>query len=95
MRLYAGEEGGQRLSMAGGVCEGGDMSGYHFHKDCKHFPECTEELTRNQGHEVIKFTCPAGGVGYYYKGDLHSIKWDCGAYEPMQMDITDFPGGTT
>lgn len=65
------------------------MSGYHFHKDCKYFPECTEELTRNQGHEVIKFTCPAGGVGYYYKGDLHSIKWECGAYEPMQMDIMD------
>lgn len=65
------------------------MSGYHFHKDCKYFPECTEELTRNQGHEVIKFTCPAGGVGYYYKGDLHSIKWECGAWEPMQMDIMD------
>jgi ssDNA-binding Zn-finger/Zn-ribbon topoisomerase 1 len=63
------------------------MSGYHFHKDCKHFPECTEELTRNQGHEVIKFICPAGGVVYYYKGDLHSIKWDCGAYEPSQTDI--------
>lgn len=60
---------------------------YHFHKDCKYYPECTEELIKNQGHEVIKFVCPVGGVGYYYKGDLHTIKWECGAFEPYQEEI--------
>ena len=78
---------------AGADIEGGDrMSGYHFHKDCKYFPECTEELVKNQGHEVIKFSCPAVGVRYYYKCDLHTIKWDCGAFEPLQMSL--FKEGT-
>lgn len=60
---------------------------YHFHKDCKHFPECTEELTRNQGHEVIKFTCPAVGTRMYYKNDLHTIKWECAMFEPYQEEL--------
>lgn len=61
---------------------------YYFHRDCKYFPECTEELAKNQGHEVIKFTCPVGGVGYYYKGYLHAIKWECVAFEPYQEELS-------
>lgn len=60
---------------------------YHFHKDCKYFLECTEEVVRNQGHEVIKFTCPRVGPRMYYKGDLHTIKWDCACFEPYQEEL--------
>ena len=50
------------------------MSGYHFERDCKYFPECTVETIKQGRHEIVKVTCPVGGTGYYYKGDLHSIK---------------------
>lgn len=61
---------------------------YHFHKDCTYYPDCTEELTKNMGHDVIKFTCPKGGVGYYYKGDLHTIKWECAYFQPYQQELS-------
>lgn len=62
---------------------------YHFHKDCKYFPECTEELIKDGQHEVIKFTCPVVGTRQYYKGDLHTIKWECACFEPFQNSLFD------
>ena len=64
-----------------------NMNDYHFHKDCKYFSECTEEIVKDGRHEVIKFTCPVGGVGHYYKGDLHTIKWDLPCFEPYQESL--------
>lgn len=63
------------------------MSGYHFERDCVHFPECTEEIIKQGRHEVVKVTCPVGGTGYYYKGDLHSIKWEHPCFEEAQMTL--------
>ena len=65
---------------------------YHFHKDCKYYPKCTEEVIKNGKQELIKFTCPM--LEYpqtYYKGDIHTIKWECHAYEPYQQTL--FNGG--
>ena len=61
---------------------------YHFHKDCKYYPQCTEELVKNGKKELVKFTCPM--LKYpitYYKNDIHKIKWDCGHFEPYQNEM--------
>ena len=66
---------------------------YHFHKDCKYYPECTEEIVTKGKQKFIQFTCPK--LKYpqlYYKGDLHSIKWQCFSFEPLQLSLDDvFP----
>ena len=61
---------------------------YHFHKDCMYYPQCTEELIKEGRQELIKFTCPM--LKYpqrYYKGDLHTIKWECSKFEPYQIKM--------
>lgn len=61
---------------------------YHFHKDCKYYPQCTEELVKKGRQELIKFTCPMLKYSQtYYKSDLHSIKWECTKFEPYQITI--------
>lgn len=63
------------------------MSGYHFERDCVHFPECREEIIKQGRHEIVKLTCPVGGTSYYYKGDMHAIKWENPCFEPSQMEL--------
>lgn len=68
------------------------MSGYHFHKDCKYYPECTEEPVKAGKHELILFRCPRGNDNrgsLYYKSDLHTIKDSCPVFEPMQTSLFD------
>ena len=63
---------------------------YHFHKDCKYYPQCTEELVKEGKLERIKFTCPM--LKYpvqYFKGDIHTIKWECGQFEPYQPNFLE------
>ena len=61
---------------------------YHFHKDCKYYPQCTETPVKDGWHECIDFYCPALGEHQrYYKNDLHTIKWECGAFEPYQETL--------
>lgn len=63
---------------------------YHFHKDCKYYPQCTEEIVKKGKQELIKFTCPALKYSQlYYKGDIHTIKWDCLKFEPYQPNFLD------
>ena len=69
------------------------MSGYHFHKDCKYYYECTQELIKKDGHELIKLVCPKGGVTWYYKSDINAVKWDSPCFEPYQTNITDYIKG--
>lgn len=66
---------------------------YHFHKDCAHYPEATEQIVKYNGHKVIEFCCPAYNNGkptLYYIGDLHKIKWCCPCFEPYQMALKDY-----
>lgn len=63
------------------------MEYYHFHKDCKYYPECTETPVKQGRHECIRFECPVGGRQLYYKNDLHTIKWECGAFVPYQEEL--------
>ena len=60
---------------------------YHFHKDCKHFPQCTETSVKDGRHECIDFWCPVVGKRRYYKNDLHTIKWECAQFEPYQETL--------
>lgn len=63
---------------------------YHFHKDCKFYPECKEQLVTRGSAELIEFTCPMlKHPQIYYKGDVHSIKWQCSAFEPAQLSLDD------
>lgn len=58
---------------------------YHFHKDCKHYEKCTEEIVIQGKRKRIKFICPQ--LKYpqlYYIKDLHTIKWDCPLFEPKE-----------
>ena len=63
---------------------------YHFHKDCKYYPQCTEREVKKGKTELIEFTCPM--LKYpetYYKNDIHKIKWQCFQFEPYQTRIED------
>lgn len=63
---------------------------YHFHKDCKYYEKCTEEIVMQGKQKRIKFTCPQ--LQYpqlYYINDLHTIKWECGLFEPKQKDLKE------
>ena len=64
------------------------IDNYHFHKDCKYYPQCTETPVRDGRHECIRFYCPAMNENQmYYKNDLHTIKWECGRFEPYQENL--------
>lgn len=69
---------------------------YHFHKDCKYYPECTEEIVKNGKQELVKFTCPKsnGHSSLYYKSDIHSIMWQCPGFEPYQPTLEDIIKGS-
>ena len=55
-----------------------------------YYDECTEKEEKFNGHNIIRFTCPALGTSVpYYKGDLHSIKWSCGKFVPKQNSLFD------
>lgn len=61
---------------------------YHFHKDCKYYPNCTEKLVKKGKSEYIEFTCPM--LRYpvtYYKRDIHTIKWSCPEFEAYQPTL--------
>jgi len=61
---------------------------YHFHKECKYYPQCTEELVINGKQELIKFICPKlQHPQLYYKSDIHTIKWCCNQFEPYQQTL--------
>ena len=60
---------------------------YHFHKDCKYYPQCTETPVKYERHECIQFECPVAGKSLYYKNDLHTIKWECTMFEPYQESL--------
>ena len=67
---------------------------YHFHKDCKYYPQCTEETVQKGRQELIKFTCPMLKYpALYYKQDIHTIKWECLEFEPYQTSLEDFLEG--
>lgn len=62
--------------------------GYHFHKDCKYYPQCTEEVITEGKHKFDRFTCPRINVTQkYYQGDLHTIKISCSGFEPYQDNL--------
>ena len=66
------------------------MSGYHFHKDCVHFPDCEEEVIKKGKKEMILFKCPVGNGmkgNLYYKSELHTIKWTCTGFEEYQTRL--------
>ena len=52
------------------------MSGdWHFHKECKYYPQCTERVEKEGKHEYIRFSCPAlKQTLKYYPSDVHTIK---------------------
>ncbi len=66
---------------------------YHFHRDCAYFEHCKIEHAKQDGHEVIKFYCPAyknhkdSLEGTYYKNDFDSIKWECAKFIPIQESL--------
>lgn len=71
------------------------MSGYHFHKDCKWWAECSTELVKKGKREFIGFRCPKGTQGkisLFYKGDLEGIKYNSPCFEPHQISLTDLEG---
>ena len=65
---------------------------YHFHKDCKYFSQCTEEIMKEGKQRYVRFTCPAIAPQTlkYYLGDVHTIKISCAKFEPYQNNISDF-----
>lgn len=68
------------------------MSGYHYHKDCKWWSECSTEVVKNGKRELVGFRCPegtGGKISLYYKGDLESIKYSCPCFEPHQVSFED------
>lgn len=68
----------------------GACDNYHFHKDCKHYGKCKEETVFKGKRKYIRFTCPC--LKYpqlYYPNDLHTIKWECGLFEPKQEDLKE------
>lgn len=61
---------------------------YHFHKDCKYYPQCTEETITEGKHTFVRFTCPRiNRTQKYYPGDIHTIKFSCGLFEPYQDNL--------
>lgn len=77
-----------------------DPNRYHFHRDCAYFEHCKIEHTKQDGHKVIKFYCPAyknhkdSLEGTYYENDFDSIKWECSKFVPRQQSIFDYQGGS-
>ena len=71
------------------------MSGdWHFHKDCKYYPQCTERVEKEGKHEYIRFTCPAlKQTLKYYPSDVHTIKISCSKFEPYQQDLMELLEG--
>ena len=63
---------------------------YHFHKDCKYYSQCTEKLVKRGKQEFVEFRCPMNKYPVlYYKRDIHTIKWQCGAFEPYQLKFSE------
>lgn len=56
MRLYAGEEGGQRLSVAGGIREGGDMTSleYYIEQIEQFISALTDDIESGEGTIVTQ-----------------------------------------
>ena len=62
----------------------------HFHKDCRYYSDCTEEVVYEGKQKYIKFTCPMFKYPQsYYCNDLHTIKWECTKFEPYQNNFLD------
>ena len=63
---------------------------YHFHRDCIYYDEKNVNVIQEGKHKYITFYCPkTGRTSRYYMGDFHKIKWECGAYEPIQATLFD------
>lgn len=63
------------------------MSGYHFCRDCMHYPDSEEEIVKRGKKELILHKCPIGGSGLYYKGDFYAIQWSCVGFEEGQIRL--------
>lgn len=64
---------------------------YHFHRDCAYYDQCEIKEDRVDGHNVIRFKCPAiNHADMYYKNDFETIKWECAKYVPRQQSIFDY-----
>lgn len=61
---------------------------YHFHKDCKYYAQCKEEVVYQGKSKRIRFSCPKMKHSQLYvPGDLHTIKWECDEFEPYQETL--------
>lgn len=58
---------------------------YHFHRDCRYYGQCKEEMISEGKREYIKLVRPRlKKIQKYYPKDLHTIKWSCQLFEPKQ-----------
>lgn len=63
---------------------------YHFHRDCMYYNEENVKKIKEGKREYITFYCPkTGHTSKYYVGDFHTIRWECGAFEPTQPTLFD------
>jgi hypothetical protein len=63
---------------------------YHFHKDCKYYPQCTEEVIKDGKQKYVRFVCPALTQSLkYYPNDVHAIKISCSKFEPYQQSLVE------
>lgn len=46
---------------------------YHFHRDCRYYGQCKEEMISEGKREYIKLVCPRlKKIQKYYPKDLHT-----------------------